>query len=310
MSLTGSNPFRGAITQTRDFSEYLRDRRLADTTIEYKLRLIRHLELRFNLWESDTIREYLKNYSCGGRRKNNISYAYRDWCRWKGFDYEIEKFKEEHSNPRAQSKLPYIPTERELDQLIAGFGPKYSTFLQLLKETGFRSIEARRLRPFDFDLDRKIVTLNDPAKGSRPRQFKTSDQLISMLIPLIHKTSLENRIWSAKANTVRAIFCRKRKQLAEKLGNPKLNRITLHTFRHWKATMEYHKTKDILYVKNLLGHKSIKNTLVYTHLVSFEEDDAWVVKVASSIEEYVTLLEAGFTYVSDYEGRKVLRKRK
>jgi len=42
--------------------------------------------------------------------------------------------------------------------------------------------------------------------------------------------------------------------------------------------------------------------------VSFLED--WVVKVASSIEEYVTLLEAGFEYVSDYEGRKVLRKRK
>jgi len=44
--------------------------------------------------------------------------------------------------------------------------------------------------------------------------------------------------------------------------------------------------------------------------VSFEEDDAWVVKVASSIEEFTELLEAGFEYVSDYEGRKVLRKRK
>ena len=34
------------------------------------------------------------------------------------------------------------------------------------------------------------------------------------------------------------------------------------------------------------------------------------VEVASSIEEYVTLLEAGFTYVSDYGKAKVLRKRK
>ena len=87
-------------------------------------------------------------------------------------------------------------------------------------------------------------------------------------------------------------------------------KIKLKTFRHWKATMEYHRTKDILYVKELLGHKNIQNTLVYTHLVSFEEDDAWVVKVATSIEEYVALLESGFEYVSDYEGRKVLRKRK
>jgi integrase len=129
-----------------------------------------------------------------------------------------------------------------------------------LKETGFGSIEARRMTPIDFDLERKIVTLNDPAKGSRPRQFKISDQLISMLIPLIRKTLLENRIWSAKPNTVRAVFCRKRKKISQKLGKPKLDRITLHTFRHWKATMEYHKTKDILYVKQLLGHARARQT--------------------------------------------------
>jgi hypothetical protein len=39
-------------------------------------------------------------------------------------------------------------------------------------------------------------------------------------------------------------------------------------------------------------------------------EDEWVVKVASSIEEFTVLLESGFEYVSDYEGRKVLKKRK
>ena len=131
-----------------------------------------------------------------------------------------------------------------------------------------------------------------------------------MIYPLIHETEPNNRIWSAKANTVRAIFSRKRKQLAKKLGNPKLNKITLHTFRHWKATMEYHRTKDILYVKELLGHKMIKNTLVYTHLVGFEEDDQYSVKVATSLDEFTNLLELGFEYVSDYEDKKILRKRK
>jgi site-specific recombinase XerD len=29
--------------------------------------------------------------------------------------------------------------------------------------------------------------------------------------------------------------------------------------------MEYHRAKDILHVMQLLGHKSIKNTLIYTH---------------------------------------------
>lgn len=42
--------------------------------------------------------------------------------------------------------LPNIPTERELDQLIAGMSNKYATFLQLLKESAFRPGEAMSAR--------------------------------------------------------------------------------------------------------------------------------------------------------------------
>jgi len=58
--------------------------------------------------------------------------------------------------------------------------------------------------------------------------------------------------------------------MAKKLENPRLRSINLKTFRHWKATCEYHKTKDILHVKQLLGHVNIMNTLVYTYLVHFD----------------------------------------
>jgi integrase len=110
------------------------------------------------------------------------------------------KFKEE------QPKLPYIPTEGELDQLIAGFGPKYSAFLQLLKETGFRSIEARRITPWDIDMERRVVTLNNPAKNSNPRQFRISTRLQAMLLPLIHQTPEKSRIWNAKARARSLVF--------------------------------------------------------------------------------------------------------
>ncbi len=48
--------------------------------------------------------------------------------------------------------------------------------------------------------------------------------------------------------------------------------------------MEYHKTKDILHVMRMLGHKNIKNTMRYTQLVDFGEQD-FVVKVAWTLEE-------------------------
>ncbi|MBN1683698.1 hypothetical protein JW865_09125 [Candidatus Bathyarchaeota archaeon] len=53
-------------------------------------------------------------------------------------------------------------------------------------------------------------------------------------------------------------YCYRRKALVIKLGNPNFMKISFKTFRHWKATTEYHRTKDILYVKELFGHKNIK----------------------------------------------------
>jgi len=78
-----------------------------------------------------------------------------------------------------------------------------------------------------------------------------------------------------------------------KLQNPRLKQIHFHTFRHWKATMEYHRTKDILHVKRLLGHKQLKNTEIYTHLINFESDE-WHVAHAKNLEEEDKLIEVGY----------------
>jgi len=73
--------------------------------------------------------------------------------------------------------------------------------------------------------------------------------------------------------------------------------------------MEYHRTKDILYVMELLGHRDIKTTLIYTQLIRFESDE-YHSAVAKSVEEAMGLIEAGFEYVCDMEGVKLFRKRK
>ena len=107
----------------------------------------------------------------------------------------------------------------------------------------------------------------------------------------------------------RTCFTRQRTRAANKLGNPRILQITLHTFRYWKATMEYHRTKDILYVMRLLGHKNIKNTLIYTQLVTFQNDD-YICKVASNLKEASELIEAGYEYVCEMDNQKLFRKRK
>jgi hypothetical protein len=73
--------------------------------------------------------------------------------------------------------------------------------------------------------------------------------------------------------------------------------------------MEYAKTKDILHVMKVLGHKNIQNTLLYTQLVNFENDDYYSA-TAKSVEEAQKLVETGFEYVCTFNDVKLFRKRK
>ncbi|MGD0978956.1 MAG: tyrosine-type recombinase/integrase [Candidatus Bathyarchaeia archaeon] len=105
-------------------------------------------------------------------------------------------------------------------------------------------------------------------------------------------------------------YWKHRKTLARKLQNERLLQITFHTFRHWKATMEYHKTRDILHVMQLLDHRSIASTLVYTQLVEWETSE-YHLATAKTTEEAKQLLESGFEYVcTTPECIMLFRKRK
>jgi len=77
--------------------------------------------------------------------------------------------------------------------------------------------------------------------------------------------------------------------------------------------MEYHKTKDILHVMRLLGHRKIDNTMIYINLENalFQAiDEEYQVKVAETSEEIKGLLEVGFEYVCEKDGLVYFKKRK
>lgn len=117
-------------------------------------------------------------------------------------------------------------------------------------------------------------------------------------------------------NSLKATYTRARKRIAFKLGNPRLKEIHFHTLRHWKATMEYHYTKDILAVKAFLGHVTLDNTLLYIQLDKqlFQNipEDQFITRVAHNTEECCSLMEVGFEYHTGTfeDGGKIFRKRK
>jgi integrase len=213
---------------------------------------------------------------------------------------------------RRIDKIPFIPSQLEVDQLIAGVGKKMSTFLRLLSETGMRVGEAWNLKWTDIDCERAVVNVT-PEKGSNARQLKISNQLIAIMNQLPRKQ--EPIFRNPSVDPIRSLKChrknfeKQRRRVADRLQNPRIQAISFKSLRHWKATTEYHKTRDILHVMTILGHKNIQNTLVYTHLIKFEGDE-YVCKIAKTVDDAKVMVEDGFDYVTDIEGMKLFRKRK
>jgi len=265
--------------------------------------LARHADLM----DPESVKEALaREQKWSPNRRRNVITAYTLFLKFNGMTWEPPRC-------NVTRKIPFIPTEQEIDELIAGMPPKVATFIQLLKETAMRSGEAKKLKWTDVDFERRIITLNQPEKGSLPRIFSNlSGKLLSMLNAL-PRTSPQV-FGECTINSLKATYGRARRRLAFKLQNPRLLEVHFHTLRHWKATMEYHYTKDILHVKEFLGHKEIYNTLIYIQLDKslFQNlpDDSFIIRAAHTLEEAIKLGEVGFEPFVVMDGVQLFRKRK
>ncbi len=277
-----------------------------ESTTYFSVKSLKWVAKRTNLLEPEQAKAVLASANVSESRKRKLV---EDLARF--YQYKHIPFNKPHY--KKQDKLPFIPTEQEIDALIAGNGKKTATMLQLLKETGMRVGEAWNLRWKDIDYEKNSVNIL-PEKNSDARQLKISSRLAAMLNNLPRKPELVFR--NPDVSPIESIehfrrnFIKRRKQIAQNLQNPRINAIKFHTLRHFRGTMEYQRTKDILYVKALLGHKSILNTMRYMHLVTFETEDNYVCKVAKTVKEAQELVELGFDFVTDVENCKLFRKRK
>jgi integrase len=167
--------------------------------------------------------------------------------------------------------------------------------------------EAKRLEWSDIDFERRTIRLNLPEKRSNPRMWR----ITAMLDALPRKT--ERIFGNGPITSTKMTFMRARRRLANKLQNPRLLKISFHTLIQWKATMLYHETGDIHYVKRFLGHKSIVNTEIYINIADtiFEsKSDEFTVKVVEKPEDIKRRAEASFEFFCQKDNLIFLRKRK
>ena len=274
-----------------------------ESTIIGRSKLLRVMAKRgADLLDPDSVKAVIAKQTWSEGRKDLAVDAYSCFLRMTGGKWNPPKY-------TRILKTPFIPAETEIDQLIAAASQRMGTFLLLLKQTGIRPGEALNLKWADLDPVHKTVNVT-PEKNSNPRIFRLSNDLLERLDRL---PKVSDRVFgNVDKEHFRHNFSLQRASIAHKLQNQRIRRITFRTLRHWKATIEYHRTKDILHVMSILGHKNIKNTLVYTHLAEelFKGQDEYVSKVAKTERDACALIDAGFEYVCDFNGDKLFRKRK
>ena len=159
-----------------EYCFYMQKRGYAESTIRLHRNALKTLAERgANLMDPESVKEVIARQKWSENRRRNVINAYDRFAKYVGLTWGEAILQSE------DSKIPFIPTEAELDALIAGTGRKLSAFLQLLKETAMRCGEAKRLKWTDIDFEKGIIRLNEPEKGSNPRLWKVSQKLIAML---------------------------------------------------------------------------------------------------------------------------------
>ncbi len=181
-------------------------------------------------------------------------------------------------NPRGQRKLPHFLTNEEVGKLLdaphtlTAMGLRDHAILETMYSAGLRVSEVVGLNDGDLEFEEGIARVR--GKGRKERL----SPLGSYAVDALH-AYMRVRVLSPKEATGREapvfvnrfgsrLTTRSVGRLLEKyIAEQGLDsRTTPHTLRHSFATHLLDRGADIRSVQELLGHKSLVTTQIYTHL--------------------------------------------
>jgi len=171
---------------------------------------------------------------------------------------------------RGRKRLPDILTNEEIHILLESItNPTHRAMISMLYGSGLRVSEVCAIRVCDLDFTHFMLKIRD-SKGHKDRLTLLSGKLEYPLKKIITGRSAADFVFltqRGKRYSIRTV----QKIFSNALSRSGLQkRSTCHTLRHSFATHLVEEGVDIKTVKNLLGHKSIKTTMVYVKLADPE----------------------------------------
>ena len=186
-------------------------------------------------------------------------------------------------SPKRGKTLPKFLTPNEVESILNNVkidtpaGYRNRAILELLWATGMSVSELSGLNFGDLNLanneirvfgkgsKERIILVTDRAKSYLERYIETARPLIPKGFPLEKPTEsspvfINNTGYRLQTKTIRNVI----NDVVEKIALPK--KVTPHVFRHSFATHLIENGADLRVVQELLGHASISNTQIYTHV--------------------------------------------
>jgi len=185
---------------------------------------------------------------------------------------------------RKALRIPEVLTESEQEALLAQPNPRYptgarnKTMIQLMLDTGLRLAEACNLKWNDIDLNTGKLMVRQ-GKGSKDRSLWIGVEDLEALRTWRERQATDvtdnpAHIFTTLAGkpVSRRYVQKMVARLAAKAGIKK--NVHPHTLRHSFATDLYRETSKIRLVQKALGHSDLSTTMIYTHIVDDELEDA------------------------------------
>ena len=207
-----------------NYGFWLRKEGYSEHTILNDLKRLRRLDRHCSILEPEAVKRFVANQNWNNGGKQHI-------CEVVNRFYTCHVIKWEQPRYPQVETLPFIPHTDEVDALINGLYNKLrGTFCHFIKDTGARSGEAWMTEWVNVDLVSRLVTIK-PEKGSRPRVLKISIGLWEKLdrLPkdrkyIFHEENFDTIKGLARFNRA---FLRGRRVVAKRLGNPRINLISV-----------------------------------------------------------------------------------
>ncbi|MBS4064025.1 MAG: tyrosine-type recombinase/integrase [Chitinophagaceae bacterium] len=211
-------------------------------------------------------------------RLNDLKYYFEKILKREKFFWEI---------PRAKKhlQLPKVLGEKEISKLFNALtNKKHKAILFTAYSAGLRVSEAVNLKLKHVDSDRMQLFI-EKAKGKKDRYVTLSPVLVDVLRSYYKEIKPKPRVYVFEgelpgepypSRTAQKVFQRAK----EKAGIHK--DVSFHSLRHSFATHLLEKGIDIRFIKDILGHFSIKTTERYLHVtrerlvnITSPLDDIW-----------------------------------